>query len=197
MPPCLCKCAVCATAHLCGSVLWRCLNRLAEKICPLAKLTTEHVSAGNTHHDIGHASGQRHRSCAIGTVESCMHHRAPESVLAPVTALPCPCRRASQSVLCRCHRARKKVPVPKPSCLCHCVCFSHLPAPFGPCHCSAQPSCQCRGRCAHAIVPGHCARAIVPGPTIKHSNRVIHGVARLPITRDKTMQSKFLPSPTQ
>ena len=161
MPPCLCKCAVCATAHLCGSVLRRCLNRLAKKICPLAKLTTEHVSAGNTHHDIGHASGQRHRSCAIGTVKLCMHHRAPESVLAPVTALPCPCRRASQSVLCRCHRARKKVPVPKPSCLCHCVCFSHLPAPFGPCHCSANSLYASAG----AITPMPLFRANVPAPS--------------------------------
>ena len=126
--------------------------------------------------------GKRSRACDCATV--------------PVPSCHC----ANQSVLCLCQRARAIVPVPEPSCLRHracaivpvpmCLCQGHracaiMPAPFCPCNRSAEPSCQRQCHRARAIVPCHCARAIVPGPTFKHSNRVIDGVARLLITRDK------------
>jgi hypothetical protein len=99
-----------------------------------------------------------------------MHHRAPESVLEPVTALPCPGRRASQSIKffrvsrkqCnedyKCSSALSKStsrqinsaakrPTEHVSAGTH---ITHVPCP---CH------------CADAIVPVHQAHQIMPVPS--------------------------------
>jgi hypothetical protein len=88
----------------------------------------------------------------------CMHHRAPESVLAPVTALPCPCRRASQSC------AGVIVPVRKFLCQSHHACAIVSASAICPRHLARAIVLPSHRASAGAVAPMPLFRAIVPAP---------------------------------
>ena len=110
---------------------WECSSVLSKltshQICSLAKLPTEHVSAGNTHHDIFCARTivPMPLFLCIVPVESCLRHRAPAIVLVPVAVPSCLCQ-------CACARAIVTVPL----CPRHCARTIVPPVPSLPCHCS-------------------------------------------------------------
>ena len=138
------------TTHLMGVCSLVLSKTTSQQTYPLAKLPTEHVSAGHTQHDIC-------RARAIMPVPSFLCHRARR--IKPMPSRPC--NRSLPNPSCLCHHACANVPVPKPSCLCH---FAHAIVPVPSCLCPSHRASAC-AIVSVPLFPCHRARAIVPVST--------------------------------